>query len=228
MLLAALIMGVAGSLHCAGMCSPLAMAITNSNTRALTNRILYNLGRISMYGVLGSVVATIGYILPLSKFQNALSILLGLALLVMAVTGVTGVNIPFFTTAVLKFTAMLKKVFARFIQHKTTGGLLMLGALNGLLPCGLTFLALSFCLTLSTPLQGFAYMFAFGVGTLPVMLGLTSVFGFITNRLHWNIKVVTTGLMLISGLLLIARIFLIHLPEGHQQHSNFIDIVICR
>lgn len=220
-------MGLAGSLHCAGMCSPLTLAITNANSGALTNRILYNLGRIIMYGTLGAVVGAIGYVLPMKNFQNILSIVLALALLVMPAIGFTGIRIPLFTKGVLKLTTALKKMFARFIQCKTPGSLLLLGSLNGLLPCGLTFLALSLCLTLSTPLEGFAYMFTFGVGTLPVMLGLVSVVAFITKRLHWNIKTITSGLMVISGLLLIARVFLVHLPEGHQP-TDLVDIVICR
>lgn len=228
MLLSALIMGIAGSLHCAGMCSPLAMAITNANSGAMINRILYNLGRIAMYGTMGAIVATVGYALPMSKFQNLLSVTLGVTLIMMGIIGITGIQIPFFTKGAVKFTAMLKKIFSRFIQQKTPASLLLLGALNGLLPCGLTFLALTVCLALATPLEGFAYMFTFGVGTLPVMLGLVSVFGFVTNRLHWNVKRVTTGLMILSGVLLIARVFLIHLHEAHYHHSNVIDMVICR
>src|SRR5688500_2403964 len=148
MLLTALIMGIAGSLHCAGMCSPLAMAITSGHPAAVTNRIVYNLGRITTYGLLGAIVATIGYIFPFVKFQNVLSLTLGISLIIMAALGITGVRIPFFANAVMKFTLTLKKIFARFIQRKTRGALILLGALNGLLPCGLTFLALSFCLTL--------------------------------------------------------------------------------
>jgi uncharacterized protein len=228
MLLTALIMGIAGSLHCAGMCSPLAIAITSGHPGALTNRIVYNLGRITTYGLLGAIVATIGYVLPFGRFQNALSLALGISLLMMVAFGTTGVHLPFFTKAAVKLTVGIKKFFGRFIQNKSRGALMLLGALNGLLPCGLTFLGLSICLTLSTPLEGFAYMFTFGLGTLPVMLGLVSVFGLMTNRLQWNIKGITTALMVISGLLLIARVFLIHIPGGYEAHANFVDIVICR
>jgi uncharacterized protein len=227
MLVTAFIMGLAGSLHCAGMCSPLAVAITNTNTGALKNRILYNFGRMSMYGILGGIVAAIGYVLPIKDFQNVLSIVLGMTLIVMATTGITGIAIPFVTKTVINFSATLKTIFSRFIQHKTPGALLLLGALNGLLPCGLTVIALSFCLTFTTPVAGFAFMFTFGIGTLPVMLGLVSVFGMITNRSHWNVKRITTGLLAISGVILIARVFLIHVHEVHQ-HADVVDIIICR
>ena len=76
MVLTALIMGLTGSLHCVGMCSPLAMAVGNMNTRAFLNRVIYNAGRIVTYGVLGLGIAGVGLALPISKFQNLVSILL--------------------------------------------------------------------------------------------------------------------------------------------------------
>lgn len=227
MLVAALILGFAGSLHCAGMCSPLAMAVTNLQGPALTNRVLYNFGRIVMYGILGAIISSIGFVLPLERFQNILSIALGLFMIMMALLGMTGVKVPFITSRMAKASGLLKKVFTKFLQTKNSGSMVLLGALNGLLPCGLTFLALSFCIALDTPSAGFAYMFTFGIGTLPVMLGLVSILPFITGKLKWNIKTVTTSLMALSGVLLIARVFLLHLPEAHQ-HASVVDIVICR
>lgn len=228
MWLTAFMIGLAGSLHCAGMCSPLAMTLTSK--RAMAGRVLYNLGRITTYGVLGAVVASLGFLFPLERFQNLLSVLLGLSLLVMASAGITGIRIPLITQAAIRFTGWLKKMFAGFMKNKRAGTLLLLGALNGMLPCGLTFLALTFCITLAGPLEGFIYMLCFGAGTLPVMLGLVSLAGFLTNRLRWSTRKITTGVMLLSGLLLIARVFITHPHESHITHAApvEVDIVICR
>jgi hypothetical protein len=228
MFLTALIMGMAGSLHCAGMCSPLAMTVTNLNPSVIFNRVLYNSGRIITYGLLGAIAASIGHMLPISGFQNLLSVILGFSLIVMAAVGITAVKVPFLTHALLKFTGLLKKTFSKILYRKNPGSMLLLGSLNGLLPCGLTFLAVSFCVTLATPVEGFAYMFVFGIGTLPVMLGLVSLIDLVKSRTNWNIKNLTTGLMIISGLLLIARVFLLHAPGGHHHESDLVDIVICR
>jgi uncharacterized protein len=228
MFFTALIMGIAGSLHCAGMCSPLAMTVTNLNSSVVFNRVFYNLGRITMYGLLGAIVSSVGYIFPIDKFQNLLSLLLGLTLIVLAIVGITGLRIPFLAPVLVKFTGLLKKTFARFLHDKNPGSLLLLGSLNGLLPCGLTFLALSFCITLTTPVEGFAYMFVFGVGTLPVMLGLVSIVDWIKNKMKWNIQHLTTGLMLLSGILLIVRVFLIHTTVSHNHEQGLVDIVLCR
>jgi sulfite exporter TauE/SafE len=228
MLLTALIMGIAGSLHCAGMCSPLAFAVTNLRSPAIKNRILYNAARITTYGILGTIAATIGYVLPLSKYQNLLSIILGSSLIIMALIGITGTRIPVITNALIRFTGILKSYFSKYISHKGPGAMLLLGSLNGLLPCGLTFLALSLCITLTNPLEGFIYMFVFGVGTLPVMLGLVSILDIIKNRMNWNISKVTVGLMMLSGILLIARVFIMLLPDGNTHELDLVDIVICR
>ncbi len=74
MLITALIMGFAGSLHCAGMCSPLVMAMTSMKRGALINKLIYNSGRILTYGFFGALVSSVGAILPLSKYQNLFSI----------------------------------------------------------------------------------------------------------------------------------------------------------
>lgn len=228
MLLTAFIMGIAGSLHCAGMCSPLAFAAISLRSPAMMNRVLYNLGRITTYGILGTLTATIGYMLPLSEVQDLLSITLGAGLVIIAGMGITGIRVPLLTHGQIRFTGIVKAAFSKYISRKSPGALLVLGAVNGLLPCGLTFLALSFCITLTKPLEGFAYMVAFGIGTLPVMLGLVSVLDLAKNKMNWNVGKVTTGLMIFSGVILIARVFLLHQPEGHAQHLDLVDRVICR
>jgi len=228
MLLTALLMGLAGSLHCAGMCSPLAMTVTNMNRSVFSGRVLYNVGRITTYAALGAAAAAIGYVIPLSRFQNMLSLTLGSTLILMGAAGVTGVRIPLITNLLTRFTASLKRLFAKFIYRKNYGAMLLLGSLNGLLPCGLTFIALSACITLPTPAEGFLFMILFGAGTLPVMLGLVSIVDVVKNKMHWNIKQLTTGLMVLSGLLLIARVVFLHLPATPHHALDSVDIVICR
>jgi sulfite exporter TauE/SafE len=95
MVLTALIMGLTGSLHCVGMCSPLAMAVGNMNTRAFLNRVTYNAGRIVTYGVLGWYC---GRWSCSSYFKIPKSCLyfLGIILLLAGI-GLLKVNIPIFS-----------------------------------------------------------------------------------------------------------------------------------
>ncbi|MBI1766983.1 MAG: sulfite exporter TauE/SafE family protein [Bacteroidetes bacterium] len=227
MIFVALIMGFAGSLHCIGMCSPLAMAITKVSSKALANRLLYNAGRILTYGIMGALIASIGFAFPISKYQNVLSLIMGLALIIIGFASVSRRPIPFITLVLSKSSNLLKKAFAQFLIHKSFGSIFLLGTLNGFLPCGLTFLALSYCVILPTPSEGFTFMIVFGAGTLPAMLGFTSLLSWLTRRFSFSSQRLTTSLLVISGLLLIARIFLIHLPHAHSVANGMLDILIC-
>jgi uncharacterized protein len=228
MLWTAFILGFAGSLHCMGMCSPLAMSVTNLSSSVTLSRIVYNLGRIITYGLLGGIVASVGLGFPLTKYQNLLSILLGISLLVIGLAGVTIIRVPFLTYALGSFSLLLKRQFSKFLQRKTHLSTLTLGSLNGVLPCGLSFPALTYCLTLAGPADGFIFMSAFGLGTLPVMLGFTSLFHWVIRRLNLQVKSITISMLILSGLLLIGRVFFVHLPHADSVQQGVIDIVLCR
>jgi uncharacterized protein len=224
----ALVIGFAGSLHCLGMCSPLAMAVTGMKPSALFNRFLYNAGRITTYALLGSVVSGVGYLLPLHRFQNIISIALGLSLLVIGFGGFRKLAVPRLTSFMQRLSYRLKGLFARQLKNKTRGAIIILGALNGLLPCGLTLIALTWCLTLKGPLDGFNFMLLFGMGTLPVMLGVTGILPRLVNRLNWNMRKMTTAMLVFSGCVLIARVFIVHLPHVTSLKEGFADIILCR
>jgi uncharacterized protein len=226
MVLTALIMGLTGSLHCVGMCSPLAMAVGNMNTRAFLNRVIYNTGRIVTYGLLGLGIAGVGLALPISKFQNLISIFLG-TILLFAGIGLLKVNIPIFSSAIATLTSIIKKLFTKFLQRKNFGSVFLLGTLNGILPCGLVWIALTYSLTLQSVLEGFSFMILFGVGTLPVMLGFTSIITQILKRFNFNFQHVTSAMLILSGILLIVRVFIIHLPHQHSLQQGVVDIVLC-
>jgi sulfite exporter TauE/SafE len=228
MIWTALIMGFAGSLHCLGMCSPLAMAVTNMTRSIILNRLLYNFGRILTYGIMGMIISTIGMSFSFIKYQNLLSIVLGVALLVIGFAGISTFRIPFVSQALGRFSVFLKGLFSGFIQKKRYGSIFLLGSLNGILPCGLSFLALTYCLTLTTPTEGFIFMVWFGMGTLPVMIGLTTFFYWLLNKFHVNGRTITTGMLMLSGVVLIARVFIVHLPHANSLQEGFVDIVLCR
>jgi uncharacterized protein len=227
MVFTALIMGIAGSLHCVGMCSPLVMAVSNISSAAMLNRLLYNLGRILTYGILGVIVGTAGWSMPFLHMQNLLSVVLGITLVVFSIIGIGNLRIPIMTPFLQTLSAKLKVLFGRFIQKKSRASVFVLGSLNGILPCGLTFLALAVCLTLDGPLSSFNFMLLFGVGTLPVMLGLTSVFGKLVKKFDVSIGKVTTTMLFVSGCLLIARVFLFHPHEISADHG-LVDVILCR
>lgn len=227
MIVAALIMGFAGSLHCVGMCSPLAMAVSNMNPRAFLSRTIYNAGRILTYGLMGVSVGPLSAALHISKFQNIASILLGIVLLLVG-TGLLKVKIPLISNGILELTSLLKNHFTKFLAKKNYQSVFFLGTLNGLLPCGLVWIALAYALTLQSTFESFSFMLLFGAGTLPVMLGLTSIIPRVIRSFNFNVQLVTSGMLIVSGILLIARVFILHLPHQSSIHQGVIDIVLCR
>lgn len=227
MLYTALILGLAGSWHCVGMCSPLALAVTRLSSSWVATRLLYNLGRVLTYAALGALFSATGMIFSLLRFQNLFSIIVGITLFLIGVGTISKIKIPLITGLTLKFSSWLKKMFASFLSKKNYGSVFILGALNGLLPCGLTFLALSYCVTLGGSLDGAYFMLVFGLGTLPVMMGVASIFFKIANRLNYGMQNLTNGIFVISGILLIARVFFVHLPHATSVADGIREIVIC-
>jgi sulfite exporter TauE/SafE len=204
------------------------MSVTNMSSNVILSRIVYNLGRIFTYGILGGVVASVGLGFPMIKYQNLLSIILGVALLVVGLGGVSVIKVPFLTNVLGSFSLFLKRLFSKFLQRKNHLSTFVLGSLNGVLPCGLSFLALTYCLTLAGPADGFIFMIGFGVGTLPVMIGLTGIFYWLLNKFQLNVRTITVGMLMLSGVILIARVFILHLSHANSLQEGIVDIVLCR
>jgi sulfite exporter TauE/SafE len=227
MLVTALVMGFAGSLHCMGMCSPLAMAVTNMNQQIVLNKLLYNVGRILTYGLFGVMVSSLNMLVPLSNFQNLLSLVLGVTLLVIGISGISSVKIPLVSAGLARLSTFLKIQFGKFYKTKGYWSTFILGTINGILPCGLTFIALTYCITLNGPMEGFTFMLLFGAGTLPAMLGLPSFLNLLMIKLNWKLSRITTILLISSGCLLVARVFIIAYTHADSMKDG-IDIVLCR
>jgi sulfite exporter TauE/SafE len=167
----ALMLGLVGSLHCAGMCGPLALALPMAgNTRSafVTGRLLYNVGRILTYCLLGVLFGLVGQSLALAGFQKWVSLAAGTFILLgLVATSKIGLGLP-----ITKSVVWLKASVGRLLQQRTFGSLFLLGMLNGLLPCGLVYVACAAAAATGSLQTGVLSMAAFGLGTLPVMLGL--------------------------------------------------------
>jgi uncharacterized protein len=210
----ALIMGFAGSLHCAGMCSPLAMAVT-SQKPFLINKIIYNSGRIFTYGILGAIAASFGSLFMIAPYQGIISLVMGALFLLMGIGAISGVRIPFVTAALNSFTARLKNLFNFWLKKKNNLAVLIMGMLNGLLPCGLTYLALTYCFIMPSTGEGFWFMILFGAGTWPVMIGFTWLLSIGFGKIKVNYQRITTVVFILIGIWLVARVMVNHSMDNH-------------
>ena len=225
----AILMGLAGSFHCAGMCSPLVMAATARNP-FLLSKVIYNSGRVLVYGSLGAFAGQMGSLLDINQQQTILSISLGFILILIGVGLIKSVRIPFFNGMVNQFISLLKFYFGKVLSLKGSWTTFILGSLNGLLPCGLTYLALSYCLVLPSANAGFLFMLLFGLGTWPVMIGLTWIVRASTIKLIFSYHRISMAVLFISGFLLIGRGVFEH---HHANRSEFksatpTEIVECK
>jgi len=201
MLWAGFLFGLVGSLHCVGMCGAIALALPGADgprLRYVAGRVLYNLGRLTTYALLGAAVGAVGQGLRLAGWQQGLSVLAGgLVVALVAVPERWQAR----AAAVLGLGVVLGRVKARlgyFYQRPTLGSLYAAGVLNGLLPCGLVYVALAGALSMPGVAGGAAYMALFGLGTQPLML-LVALGGPLLpwhwrSRLRWAVPGLALGL----------------------------------
>ena len=167
----AFLLGLAGSLHCAGMCGPLVLALAKARPRTMhesTGRVFYHLGRVTSYCLLGLMLGLLGHVAAPAGFQRWLSIALGVALLGGLLLST---KIPL-VAPVVKWVGWLKGSMRGLLQRNSLMSQATMGALNGLLPCGLVYVAAVGATATGDPLNGAAYMALFGLGTWPMMLGI--------------------------------------------------------
>ncbi len=226
MFYSAIFMGLAGSLHCAGMCSPLAMAITR-NKPFLLSTILYNSGRVFLYSFLGTLAAAFGSLIHLNAYQQIISIALG-SLFLLAGMNIYKMRIPYFNKAITMLTFNLKKLFSTISYQKSKPTTFVMGMLNGMLPCGLTYLALSACLILPKASDGFLFMLSFGLGSWPVMFGVTKLLRLNFFKKNFSLHRLSSLAMIVIGCTLLLRVWLIH-PHGHDFLSKSASpITVCK
>lgn len=226
----AFIMGLIGSLHCIGMCGPIAMMLPGDKEKRLrfaAGRLLYNAGRILTYGILGLSIGYFGEKLAFISSQKTLSIGLGVLILTGVLWPKRWLNKINPYNPLVRFTQKIKSSLSFLFKKHFWGTQFVFGLLNGLLPCGLVYAALSGAFLMTDSTGGFLFMILFGAGTLPMMLGASLGASFIRKKFKLNfsrIIPVTYGLLAIW---LIVRGISINNPGIIHQHQNASEITIC-
>lgn len=172
MVLTSLLLGLMGSLHCVGMCGPIAFMLPvdrSNNFKKFIQIFIYHFGRLLAYAILGLIFGLLGKGLFVFGMQQKLSIAIGVVMIIV-------ILIPYKTFSKYNFSKPLYKVIGKVknklgkeLQKKTPDTFLTIGFLNGFLPCGLVYMALFGAIAMGDPLQGSLYMALFGAGTIPLM-----------------------------------------------------------
>lgn len=194
-------LGLVGSAHCAGMCGPLVLALPAADRSAqfFAGRFAYNSGRILTYSLLGAIFGWIGQSLVLLGVQRWLSIALGFVLLVSLFSSRRlGLLRP--VTAIVD---LLKRKMGTLLRQRSLTSLLMLGLLNGFLPCGLVYVACAGATATNRLSSGLEYMALFGLGTVPMLLAI-SVSGRLVPpawRVHLR-KAIPVSIFIVASMLI--------------------------
>lgn len=211
MLISALILGLLGSLHCAGMCGPLALALpqtSGSGVSYLTGRVCYNVGRVVTYVVLGLLFGLVGQTFVVAGVQQWASIALGAVLL----CGLAASKRLAVAQPVTRVLQIIKTRMGRLLKERSILALGTLGALNGLLPCGLVYVACAGATASGSMLSGAEYMLVFGLGTVPMMLGISLSGRLVPVTLRLRLRSLIPVSVFMLGSLLILRGMALGIP----------------
>jgi uncharacterized protein len=226
--LSGVVVGILGSLHCAAMCGPIALALPGGESRQrqfLAGRLLYNAGRIVTYIILGAILGSLGGLFALAGLQQAVSVAVGVIMILVLVFPSLVHRISARWSPAAQLQARLRTSFSMFLRRQTLFSLFGLGLLNGLLPCGLLYAALGAATALGEPLRGMVFLGGFGAGTLPIMLGIGLLGKTIKVQVRRRLSGVLPVFTLALGLLLILRGLNLGIPyispEVHESpHGN--------
>ena len=218
--------GVLNSLHCLGMCSPIVLLYSSRLTLAekpspqvaTATHLLYNFGRITTYSFIGGACGLVGKILNLSFLT------MGFGVSHHLVGVISGVVVFLFGLMHIGFlrrlnmlsenfffkSALFQKLVGRFVAEHSLLAKYVMGVLLGFLPCILTYSMFVTAISSGGFLEGFLMLFAFGLGTIP-MLFLTGVFSSVLLRgLRTYSNVISGVAMMLLGVGLALMPFVQH------------------
>ncbi len=173
---AVFVFGLAGSLHCVGMCGPLVLLLAQDQPSALQlqlRQVLYYAGKTAAYAVLGGVAGALGAGLGalFAGMQSVLSVALGLLLVAMGV-GLLRNARWLEGGGLLARLPGFRAALAFFVRRRSAASTLGLGFLNGFLPCGLVYAALAMAVATGSAAEGALTMAVFGLATIPALFAV--------------------------------------------------------
>jgi sulfite exporter TauE/SafE len=200
-LISAFFLGLLSSLHCVGMCGPLVLALPTrelSHARRVLAGLSYHGGRILVYTLAGAFFGVFGRGIYLAGWQQQFSILLGVGIVLFAL-------FDRFRPRRFLLLAPLQQAISRLWNAPGRAKFFLLGMANGLLPCGMVYLAIAGALTRSQVLESAGFMACFGFGTLPLLLVLQYTGQRLGLPVRAQLRRVIPAITILVGLLLILR-----------------------
>ncbi len=218
----AITLGFVGSFHCVGMCGPIALALPlnqNSIWSKITGVLFYNFGRMFTYAMFGALFGLVGQSFVIAGYQQALSITLGVAILIMVLLPNQWVARFRITSSIYSFIGKIKQQLGSLFKKKSYSSLFFIGTLNGLLPCGLVYLGIAGAIATGSSLQGSMFMALFAFGTFPAMVVLSLLGNSLSINFRNKIRKAVPLFVSMMAVLLILRGMNLGIPYVSPQMS---------
>ena len=223
------VLGLITSLHCVGMCGPLALAVPRtdgSKFKMLIEGFLFNFGRIITYSVMGFILGGIGLAVNLAGYQELISIILGSIIISVILFSLVFKRKLFLINSSGTIYNKLQSLFSKFFNKQTNSALLILGILNGLLPCGAVYIALTQSIMAGGMAESSIFMASFGFGTMPFLLTIFISRNIIPLSFRKKLNKLIPVAAILIGVLLIMRGMSLGIPyispvlQHTEQHSK--------
>lgn len=208
MFISAFILGLLGSLHCVGMCGPIAfmLPVDRSNSVKKISQIsVYHIGRLLAYGLIGLVFGILGKSFYLFGVQQQLSIAIGIIMIILVLIPYKSISKYNLSKPIHKIIAKVKSSLGNALKKKTADTFITIGFLNGFLPCGLVYMAVFGAIATGGYLEGSMYMVLFGLGTIPLMTSAIYLGKFLNQSIKQRIQKAIPVFVVLIGVLFILR-----------------------
>ncbi len=196
--------GLMGSFHCAGMCGPIVLALPLQKQNALAKNVLYQLGRIVSYSLIGLLFGFVGRGFSLAGLQQPLSIAIGV-FMIASVLLPRVINTHKTPVFLQKIILLLRNKLGKLLKQNSFKALFITGILNGFLPCGLVYMALLGAIGIGNPFSSALFMAFFGLGTFPMMFTIAFSQNIISLKWRRVFTKMVPYFIVILGILFIAR-----------------------
>jgi sulfite exporter TauE/SafE len=197
-----------GSLHCVGMCGPIAFMLPvdrSNNLKKISQISMYHLGRILAYCLLGLVFGLLGKGLYVFGMQQNLSIAIGVLMIVVVLLPYKTFGRYNLSKPIYGLVSKVKNKLGRELKKKTPDTFLTIGFLNGFLPCGLVYMAVFGAIAMGNPAEGALYMALFGAGTVPLMTTAIYFSGLLKGSAKRKVQKFIPVFVVVIGVLFILR-----------------------
>lgn len=208
MILSAVILGLMGSLHCVGMCGPIAFMLPvdhSNNVKKFGQIFIYHFGRLMAYGIIGLIFGFLGKGLSIFGAQQKLSIAIGVLMILVVLIPYKTFSKYNLSKPIYKVISKVKNQLGKELKKKSPDTFLTIGFLNGFLPCGLVYMALFGAVAMGNALQGSLYMMLFGLGTVPLMTVAIYFSNLLKGGIRQKVQKAIPVFVVIIGLLFILR-----------------------